>query len=152
MTEIRFYHLTSGTLEHTLPIMLDRAVGRDGRRAVVMANSPDRVEALNAHLWTFDDRSFLAHGSAKDGFAPDQPVWLTDRDENLNGASVCFLTEGAAIGDPSGFELVCELFDGNDEAAVAEARTRWRHYREDGHQITYFQQDEGGRWQKKTRD
>lgn len=149
MTEIRFYHLTSGTLETALPVMLDRTIGRDGRRAIVMATTSDRVEALNAHLWTHDDRSFLAHGSAKDGFAEEQPVWLTDRDENPNGATAIFLTDGASIGNPGAYELVCELFDGNDADAVEEARSRWRQYRDDGHTVDYYQQAADGRWQKK---
>ena len=67
MTEVRFYHLTRTTLEAALPQMLERTLAR-GQRAVVMAGSEERVEALNAHLWTYKERSFLPHGSVKDGF------------------------------------------------------------------------------------
>ena len=48
------------------------------------------------------------------------------------------------------FELCVELFDGNDPAAVAAARTRWTAYLAAGHALTYYQQDEAGRWQKKS--
>ena len=150
MTEIRFYHLTRGTLEETLPVMLDRTIGRDGRRAVVVARSNDRVEALNRHLWVYDDRTFLAHGSREDGFAEDQPVWLTDRDENPNGATVLFLTDGADSSNPMAYELVCELFDGNDGQAVEEARARWRRYKESGLDPVYYQQKDRGGWEKKS--
>ena len=150
MTQIRFYHLTRQTLEAALPVMLDRTIGRDGRRAVVMARSSDRVEALNRHLWVYNDRSFLAHGSREDGFAEDQPVWLTDRDENPNGATVLFLTDGADTDDPAAYELVCELFDGNDDQAVEQARARWRQYKEIGHELVYYQQNDRGAWEKKS--
>ncbi|MBS28554.1 MAG: DNA polymerase III subunit chi [Alphaproteobacteria bacterium] len=149
MTEIRFYHLTRRSLEEVLPVMLERTVVRDGRRAVVIAGSPDRVENLNAHLWTYNDRVFLPHGSKADGHAALQPVWLTDSDENPNDAQVLFLSDGATSGDIAGFELVCELFDGRDDAAVSAARERWRVYKEDGHDLTYWQQTERGGWEQK---
>ena len=149
MTEIRFYHLTRKPLEDVLPVMLERTVMRDGRRAVVRAGSSERVEYLNAHLWSYDDRGFLPHGSKADGHADRQPVWLTDSDENPNGAQVLFLAEGADAGAVDGYDLVCELFDGRDEEAVAAARERWRAYKAEGHALTYWQQTERGGWEKK---
>lgn len=149
MTEIRFYHLTRRTLEEVLPVMLERTVIRDGRRAVVVAGSSERVEDLNAHLWTYNDRVFLPHGSAADGHAALQPVWLTDKDENPNDAHVLFLADGAPSADPGAFDLVCELFAGRDEAAVTAARTRWQAYRDAGHELTYWQQTEQGSWEQK---
>ena len=149
MTEIRFYHMTRMPLEAVLPVMLERTVNRDGRRAVVMASSSDRVEALNTHLWTLEDRGFLPHGSRVDGHAQHQPVWLTDADEIPNGAAVLFLTDGAASTHLDDVDLVCELFDGNDPAATDAARGRWKAYKEAGHALTYWQQTERGGWEQK---
>jgi DNA polymerase-3 subunit chi len=129
--------------------MLERTVNRDGRRAVVMASSADRVEALNAHLWTYDDRGFLPHGSGTDGFAERQPVWLTDVDECPNGATVLFLTDGATSGSIDRFALVCDLFDGNDAAATEAARDRWTAYKRAGHALTYWQQTDRGGWERR---
>lgn len=120
-----------------------------GDRAVVMAGSKERVEALNAQLWVYDDRSFLPHGSAREGFADQQPIWLTAEEENPNGAAVLVLTDGAAADVGAGWALVLEFFDGNDEAAVAAARERWRTYKQAGHDLTYWQQDDKGKWEKK---
>jgi DNA polymerase-3 subunit chi len=159
MTEIRFYHLQRTRLEDTLPVMLERCYAR-GERALVMAGSPERVEALAAHLWTYRPDSFLPHGTAKDGEAGAQPIFLTAGTENPdgnpansnpNGAQVLILSDGAthpAIGD---FRLACELFDGHDEEAVAAARQRWQVYKQAGHALTYFQQDQAGKWEEKAR-
>ncbi len=149
MTEVRFYHLTRRPLEDTLPVMLQRTLDRDGRRAVVMARSDERVEALCVHLWTFTDRGFLPHGSNVDGFAETQPVWLTNEDENPNGARVLFLTDGAGSARLGDYDLVCELFDGNDATAVGEARRRWADYKDAGHALTYWQQTDTGGWEQK---
>ncbi len=150
MTEIRFYHLTRKSLEQALPELLEKCLQR-GWRAVVMTGSEDRTAALNHYLWTYSDRAFLPHGTAEDGDADRQPVWLTDRDENPNGANVLFLTDGAGSRHVDGYTLVCELFDGKVEEAVRSARDRWRQYREAGHVLAYWQQSDTGRWEEKQR-
>ena len=95
MSEIWFYHLTQRPLEAVLPALLEKTLER-GVRAVVMASSAERVEALNNLLWTYDDRGFLPHGDDKDGHADRQPVWLTDKDGPApNAARYLFLTDGA---------------------------------------------------------
>ena len=150
MSEIRFYHLQRASLEDTLPVILERALGR-GERTLVMAGSPERVEALAAHLWSYKPESFLPHGTAKDGFAGAQPIYLTAEAENPNAASLLILCDGATRIDCGDFPLVCEMFDGNDEIAVAAARERWKAYKEAGHKLIYFQQSPAGKWEEKAR-
>lgn len=148
MTEVRFYHMVQKRLERALPEIVGKAVER-GMRVLVKAGSRERVEALDAVLWTYDAASFLPHGYIKDGTEKEQPVFLTDDDGNPNGATVLFLTDGATSADVEKFELCCELFDGNDEEAVAAARARWKQYKEKGFTLAYFQQDDAGKWEKK---
>ena len=149
MTEVRFYHLTGGTLEGALPVMLQRTLER-GQRALVQAGSESRVEALAAHLWTFDERAFLPHGTAKDGQAEAQPVWLTAEDEDApNGAEVLFLTDGTTSGPVGDYAFCAVLFDGRDDEALAASRAHWQALKQAGHELTYWQQDEAGRWSQK---
>ncbi|WP_374307991.1 DNA polymerase III subunit chi [Dongia sp.] len=155
MAEIRFYHLTRSRLEEALIRLLRRIIDRQDR-AVVMVGSAERVEALNAHLWTFDPASFLPHGSARDGNAADQPIYLTAAYENPNHAKLLLLCDGApapAAADlaAQGFDLVCALFSGQDEEAVAAARASWRDYKAAQQQLVYYQQDEEGGWVEKAR-
>jgi DNA polymerase-3 subunit chi len=148
MTRVDFYHLTRSSLEAALPRLLEKVV-QSGARAVVMAGSKERVDALSAHLWTYNDRSFLPHGSHADGFAERQPIWLTEADENPNGATVLIITDGARSDKVAAFERCLELFDGNDDAAVSAARQRWTGYKESGHEVTYYQQTERGGWEQR---
>lgn len=147
MTEIRFYHLRTMTLERALPQILEKMLAR-GDRVVVMAGSTERVEALNAALWTYNDRAFLPHGSSRDGFAEDQPIWLTTAEENPNGASMLVLADGTTTADIAAWPAAVEIFDGGDESAVAAARERWKAYKAAGHALTYWKQGDDGRWEK----
>lgn len=144
MTEIRFYHLERSTLESVLPRMLERVLER-GQRALVLLGSKERLEAVNAWLWTYGKESFLPHGVPEDGFSADQPVLLASADQpaaaaNANNAEVLFLADGARTDELARFKQCVELFDGSDEAAVTAARERWRGYKEAGHQLTYWRQ------------
>ena len=148
MSEIRFYHLQRTRLEAALPKMLERCLER-GERAVVMLGSPERVEAVASHLWTYNDRGFLPHGTAEDGFAERQPIWLTTADENPNSAQVLFLADGAESAAIDRYRLCVELFDGGDDQAVAAARRRWAAYKAEGPSLSYFQQPDKGAWEEK---
>jgi DNA polymerase-3 subunit chi len=147
LAEIRFYHLLSTPLERALPRLLERATGQ-GLRVVIQAGSPERVEHLNALLWTYDEAGFLPHGSARDGNASAQPIWLTHQSENPNGASILFLVDGVAADDLAEYARCIDMFDGNDAEAVEAARGRWRAAAAAGHTLTYWQQTEKG-WEKK---
>jgi len=143
MTDIRFYHLTHKTLEQALPELLAKTAQR-GWRAVVIASSPERAEDLTQLLWTSGPSGFLPHGNAKDGQASEQPIWLTDKDENPNGATVLFLVDGASSAHVDAFDVACEIFNGHDEATVNAARGRWKTYKDAGHKLSYWKQTENG--------
>ena len=147
MAEILFYHLSERTLEAVLPGLLERCLER-GWRVVVQAGSEERVRALDSHLWSFDEASFLPHGTSADGRAEDQPVWLTADDDNPNGANVRFLVDGATMPAFDGYERAVFLFDGGDADALAAARAAWRAASDGGNDVTYWRQDERGRWVK----
>jgi DNA polymerase-3 subunit chi len=148
MTEILFYHLTESTLEDALPSLLERSIGR-GWRAVVQTGSEDRRDALDQHLWTFRDDSFLAHASDREAFPAEQPILLTTGDGNQNDAQIRFLVDGAEPPDLGGYERAVFLFDGHDTTQVEAARQHWKTMKTAGHAVTYWQQTADKRWERK---
>jgi DNA polymerase-3 subunit chi len=148
MAEIGFYHLTRTPLEQALPKLLGRVLAQQGR-ALVLCGSAERVAALDAALWLSTDPDWLPHGSAASGQAELQPIWLAEHDEPAaNGAKFLFLVDGAASARLADYDRVFDLFDGNDEAAVAAARERWKAAKAAGHALSYWQQGARG-WEKK---
>lgn len=148
MSAVAFYQLQKWPLEKALPKLLEKAYAT-GKRALVVAGSEERVEALNTLLWAYEPDSWLPHGSARDGHPQSQPVWVTDRDENPNGAHFLFLTDGADSVHRDDFERCFDLFDGNDPQSLAAARVRWMQCKTAGHQVTYWQQTDRGSWEQK---
>lgn len=149
MTEILFYHLQGQKLEGVLPTLLEKSLER-GWTAVVQGGVEERIEALDALLWTYRDDGFLPHGTWREPEAASQPVLLTVHDSNPNGAAIRFLIDGAPMPDNAAdYERVVLLFDGEDEEATAAARTQWTDVKAKGLSATYWQPDEQGRWRQK---
>ena len=148
MTEILFYHLTEKTLEQTLPGLLEKSLERDWK-AVVQVGSAERLEALDTHLWSYRDDSFLAHSSTRDDKESEHPMWLTLENDNPNQAQIRFMVDGATPDELEDYERAVYIFDGHDEAAVAHARERWQIEKALDHDITYWQQKPNGSWEKK---
>ena len=148
MTEVWFYHLQRRPLEQVLPNLLERSLEK-GWRAVVQGASDERIEALDALLWTYRDDNFLPHGTAKEADTAEQPILLTTAEHNPNGAKVRFLIDGAPIpADAASYDRIVLMFDGEDEDAVAAARERWTEAKTQGFETAYWQPDEQGRWQR----
>lgn len=148
MTEILFYHLEKQSLEKVLPRLLEKTLER-GWRACIQAGGEERVEALSQALWTWREESFIPHGTARDGNAELQPIWITAGEENPNGAVVRFLVDGASLESFDGLVRAVYLFDAADPQALEQARARWKDIKALGHEVTYWQQDDAGRWAKR---
>jgi DNA polymerase-3 subunit chi len=149
VTEILFYHLQGQKLEGVLPTLLEKSLER-GWRVVVQCSSEERIEALDAHLWTYRDDGFLPHGTWREQEAAAQPVLLTVNDGNPNAATVRFLVDGAALPpDSDAYQRIVLIFNGDDDDAVAAARVYWTEAKAKGFEATYWQPDDNGRWVKK---
>ena len=83
----------------------------------------------------------------RDGNADEQPIWLTDRGENPNGATMLVLVDGATTRRPCRFGRLLDLFDGNDDD---RGRGRPRALEGQGRRprATYWQQTDAG-WEQK---
>ena len=149
MTEVLFYHLQDMTLENVLPPLLEKSLER-GWRVVVQSTSEERTDALDAHLWTYRDDSFLPHATWRIGDASEQPIVLIADEGNPNRASVRFLVDNAGLpADCDAYQRVVLVFNGDDGEALAAARSAWTDCKTRGFDVTYWQADERGRWQKR---
>ena len=59
------------------------------------------------------------------------------------------IVDGAEVDTIEGLLRAVVLFDGADPEAIERARQDWKRFKADGHTISYWQQDEQGRWQNR---
>lgn len=150
MSRVDFYHLQKQTLEEVLPKLLLKAYETD-KKIKLMVGTPERVEFINSLLWTFDDESFLPHGTKKDGFCEKQPIYISADEENPNNAEFIFLIDGAFIETEklNNFERIFNIFDGNVEESLEFARSYWKKIKVCGADLHYWQQSLTGKWEQK---
>ena len=81
---------------------------------------------------------------------PDrQPVWISTEDVAPNGARMALLVEGAALPPLQGYELICSLFDSENEEALQQARQQWTILKkQDDLVLTYWKKETNGQWAK----
>jgi len=169
MTDILFYHLERARLGGVLPGLLVKTLERDWR-ALVVCGSSEQVEVVDAHLWTYHQDSFLPHASQSSSVAPSKELILLCALENgseagqsledsnpivscENNANILFLIAGASITPEfmTAYERCVLIFDGNDDAALNEARALWKAIKDKGDESllpTYWRQNYDGRWEK----
>lgn len=150
MTEVLFYHLETRALEDVLPPLVERSLAR-GWRALIRADSAERAESIDRLLWTWSEESFLPHAQRGDGDSASQPVLIAVEEGNPNHADVLFFVGGAmprAWDETTAFARVAVLFDGRDGAALSAAREAWSAAKTFGHDVAYWRQGAGGRWEK----
>ncbi|HEY3778930.1 MAG TPA: DNA polymerase III subunit chi [Rhizomicrobium sp.] len=151
MTEVLFYHLEKRSLEDVLPALVERTLAHPWR-SLIRTESAERAEAIDNLLWTWSEESFLPHGRMGDGDPAAQPVLITTEEGNPNGAEVVFFVGGALphVWDDgtAGLARIVILIDGRDAAALAAARNAWSAANAFGHDVTYWKQSTGGKWEK----
>ena len=147
MTAIQFYHLLSTPLERALPKLMEKAV-TTGDNVLVLVGDEQMMDKLNTALWTYEEQSFLPHGSSKDPHPEQQPIYITYAEENPADAKILVVTDGSQLDDFGDMKKVLDIFNGHDENEVSKARVRWKAYKEAGHEIRYIQQQENGKWKE----
>ena len=145
--KIQFYCLHLSGIEKMAGKLLKKALA-DGYRAVVLVDSDERLDYVDGLLWNDDPDSFIAHGSAKDGNAEHQPIWLSTQAENPNNATLLCITDGRQMAElEPPFERVIDIFDGSSSSQLQAAKQRWQAYASDeSHTVEAVIQEQSGRW------
>lgn len=150
MTRIDFYHLQKAPLEQVLPKLCEKAYST-GKRIKILLGNAERVEFINSLLWTYSEESFLPHGSKRDGFAEEQPIFISADETNENNAVLLILADGAQLDVTKldAYERILNIFDGNDEIALNNARAYWKEIKALGGELHYWQQNANGSFEQK---
>jgi DNA polymerase III subunit chi len=143
-----FYHLTRSTPEDTATTLVTRAAGL-GWRVMIRGRDAARLDRLDAHLWLHPENSFLPHG--RQGGARDamQHV-LLGTGPITNAATALMLLDGAdaTLNEIRALTRLWLIFDGQDDASVAQARAQWKTLTDAGIAAQYWS-EETGKWQMK---
>lgn len=149
MERIDFYHLQINTLDEALPLLVSKAY-QTRKHIKIKVGNEVRVGFLSTLLWTYDEESFLPHGTKKDENPDCQPIYLSSEDDLPNGAKILFVVDGADISSDlvEKYERVLYIFDGSSENELIKARNVWKLFQQNGIERHYWKQNSLGKWEE----
>jgi len=142
-----FYHLEASTLEGVLPGLLEKTLEKGWRALVKLPEA--RLGEMDGFLWTFRDDAFLPHGRDDEPQAELQPILLSSTTSSAKGFDAVFLIDGEKVTDMEGVSRTMIMINGRSQEDVQRERGRWKTLKDAGATLSYYQQDERGRWEKK---
>lgn len=147
MTEYWFYHLEASTIEAVLPDLLEKTRKRGWRAVVKMPEA--RLRDMDSYLWTYQDASFLPHGRDDEPLSDQQPIILTASAQSSEGFECAFLMEGEDMTITPQTERCIVMINGRSQDDVQNARSVWKRLKSENANLSYWQQTDQGRWEKK---
>ena len=147
MTQASFYQLEKTPYARVLPILLERCLDAK-MRVLLRAPTEEVVQSLDGLLWTYKQESFLPHGTDKNDDAQSQPIYITEKAENPNGASLLALVEGAEPFQITEFERCLYLFDAQNAEMLARARAHKKDMEANGVKVKSWRQSDEGKWEE----
>ena len=145
MTEIFFYKLKNLSIELFLISLIEKSISKNWNSLVLLDNI-ERMEEINDLMWTFNDTSFIPHGSQSDLNPDKHKVYLTCNEENLNNSSVIFSIDGIIINQPDNWKRCIYIFNEQNLKVTDELESYKRGIEDLNYDLKSFEQDNNGKW------
>jgi DNA polymerase III subunit chi len=138
MSRVDFYVLSDEGNDARLRFtcrLAEKAV-EQGHRVYVQTASLAEAQRLDELLWTFNDRSFLAHEVASGGPASHERVMLMvgEVEAPVTHRQLLINLADRLPGDVNAYERIAEIVDVDPERKRL-SRERYKQYRERGHTL-----------------
>jgi len=149
MKEIRFYHLQKTTVDDALSVLLQKVIDM-GYKSDVIINSD--AKEFSDILWENNNQTSFIANDTGNNIDENSPVAIYNnlniKAENLrkNRFFINEINENLI----SGADLICFMFNGNDEKILHQARLFWKKMTQKAeYELCYYYQDPVSGWKKK---
>ncbi|MCK4623073.1 MAG: DNA polymerase III subunit chi [Desulfuromonadales bacterium] len=104
-----------------------------GKRVIIKVQDDNRAISLDRFLWSWDKGAFLPHAFNNGSVdCLEEPIVITVREENPNGAPVLIMGEPCSADYIRQFQLVIDFAELYDKQLAELSRERFRTYRQHG--------------------
>ncbi len=107
-----------------------------GRRVVILVQDDNQGVTLDRFMWVWRKGAFIPH--AYDNGALDslnEPVVITTREENRNGASILIQGRPCSVDFARQFEVVIDFAELFDEGLKLASRERYKAWQKEGFDV-----------------
>lgn len=141
--EIRFYELSRIAPNQAIPQLLYKIYDSLQQNILLLVNNQEEILSYDKLLWTFSSNKFLPHGIEKDGEDHYAPLLITDKEENLNQASIIVTNHLPSDIFIQTFNKQLIIFPEENKDTFL---TKLNSLRESSCKVSYWKQDATGKW------
>jgi DNA polymerase-3 subunit chi len=148
--EVTFYHFTSVPLVKGIPSLLKK-IYDTGKNILLLCRDDAELEEFDKLLWSFSTKIFLPHGTAKDQYPEEQPIFLDLKINDINKPKILVSFTDVVDKEMEKFESVIFVFFGNNQDQnVSEMYDRFSAIQSDKKiRVKFWSQDlSTGKWQQ----
>lgn len=144
-SSISFYAAKVASIELKLINLIEK-IYNSGQKMVLRVKTADEMKLFDDLLWTYSQKTFLAHGSIGTSFPLKQPIYITNLLENVNDSPILLLLNDADDTDQDKFSQLIYFFDGKDQRLNKLMQDKFNLAKNKKHNTIYWQQDDKGSW------
>lgn len=121
MTEINFYQIEDAITKALAPLLIK--VTDEKKKALILCSDAKKFKEIDDSLWSYGKYKFIAHATLADKDVEEfgwkrQPIFLVDKEENVNEADYLVLVNDASEAFVSSFARVFYFYEVQDFAMV----------------------------------
>jgi len=146
MTEVCFYHVNKLPVDKVLSKLVEKIYSLK-HKIVIFCQDPSLIPIIDELLWSYSTKTFLAHATKSDPKPDLQPIYITDSEENPNGADILIAIGNSIPQFYKSFDRYIDIFSDNEEE-IQLARSRYKTLKQTHEKVKYFKQDDKGIWQE----
>ena len=116
-------------------VRLAEAAWQREKKLLIYCGSGASAQAVDEHLWTASDSSFLPHEIVAPGGSPKDDkarIVIVTTEEDPLGADLLLLLEPASMSFATEFDVVMDWVDHRSPELLVKSRERFRIWREHG--------------------
>ncbi len=148
MTPIIFYLISSDSDDFLYSFIMSKML-KENIRTIIYCNEQSEADRIDDKFWKLGHTSFLPHGSYRDARPEDQPVYITNKEENPNGATSLVFYGVPSNTFISSFEKTITIYNMQDLNLMKLAQERYRQLKGfvDVELICHMKQGQSASWQ-----
>ena len=145
LPEIFFYKLKNTSSELFLINLIEKSINNNWN-SVVLTDNIERMEEINDLLWTYNETSFLPHGSQNDKNSEHHKIYLTCEEENPNKSNIIFSIDGILINNMKSWERCVYIFNEQNLKIVDQFELYKNQINLSDYSLKSFEQDINSKW------
>ena len=150
-TKFSFYNVTNPEVEKSACRLIEK-IFYANLTLLIIVSDREILDSINKTLWTFSSKSFIPHASIYDEFPSAHQIIISDNFEEsqkyIENIDVVLYYNNITNHPKKDIDRIIYLFPEGEKELLLNARAKYKELKQDGSEISYYQQQEDSSWKQ----